>query len=310
MLTAEQYLNPDVVRQVRRLDLRAKFIVEGFLAGLHDSPYRGFSMEFSEHRRYAPGDDPKNLDWTVWAKTDRLFIRTYQAETSLAAYLVVDTSRSMAYAGPAGAPSGHGTPAVPRMTKREYATALAAALGYLLVHQGDAVGLGLVGDGLGHLLRPRGGRRQLARVLADLARTESAGGTDLAAGLHAIARRVRRRSLMLVLSDLVDEPERVLGAIKHLAARGHDVVVFQILDAAERNLDFSGPVILEDPETGQRVETDADGIRNAYRERLEETEARYERGVRDLGGDFVSMTTATAFDKALGKFLHERKRRM
>jgi len=298
MLTAEQYLNPDVVRQVRRLDLRAKFIVEGFLAGLHDSPCRGFSLEFAEHRRYAPGDDPRNLDWTVWAKTDRLFVRTYQAETSLAAYLVVDTSRSMAYAGPDGA-----------MSKREYATALAASLGYLLVHQGDHVGLGLVGDGLNRFLRPRGGRRQLARVLAELTRTESAGGTDLAAGLHTLARRVRRRSLMLILSDLVDDPGQVLTAVKHLAARGHDVVVFQILDAAERNLDFSGPVILEDPETGRRIETDADGIRDAYRQRLTDTVAAYERGVRDLGGDFVSMTTATAFDKALCKFLHERKRR-
>jgi uncharacterized protein (DUF58 family) len=298
MLTAEQYLNPDVARQVRRLDLRAKFIVEGFLAGLHDSPCRGFSMEFAEHRRYAYGDDPRNLDWTVWAKTDRLFVRTYQAETSLAAYLVVDTSRSMAYAGPGGA-----------MSKREYATALAASLGYLLTHQGDSVGLGLVGDGLNRFLRPRGGRRQLARVLAELTRNESTGRTDLAAGLHAIARRVRRRSLMLILSDLVDEPGQVLAAVKHLAVRGHDVVVFQILDAAERNLDFSGPVILEDPETGQQVETDADGIRDAYRARLDETVAAYERGVRDLGGDFVSMTTATAFDKALRKFLHERKRR-
>jgi len=146
-------------------------------------------------------------------------------------------------------------------------------------------------------------------VLAELTRTEGAGRTDLAAGLHTLARRVRRRSLMLVISDLIDEPELVLGAIRRLAVRGHDVVVFQVLDAAERNLDFSGPVILEDPETGQRVETDADGIRDGYRQRLEETVAAYERGVRELGGDFVSMTTATAFDKALRKFLHERKRR-
>ena len=157
MLTAEQYLLPDVARRVARLDLKAKFIVEGFLAGLHDSPYRGFSMEFSEHRRYTPGDDPQDLDWTAWARTDRLYLRTYKAETNLAAYLLVDTSRSMAYAGPGGA-----------VTKLEYATSLAAALGYLLVRQGDAVGLGLVGSGLNRFVRPRGGRRQLVRVLADL----------------------------------------------------------------------------------------------------------------------------------------------
>ena len=298
MLTAEKYLNPEVARQVRRLDLRAKFIVEGFLAGLHDSPYRGFSLEFSEHRRYAAGDDPADLDWTVWAKTDRLFIRTYQAETNLAAYLVVDTSRSMAYAGREGA-----------ITKREYATALAAALGYLLVRQGDSVGLGLVGTDLARLVRPRGGRRQLVRVLSELVRQNGAGTTDLATGLHTLARRVKRRSLMLILSDLVDEAEPVLAALRHLAARGHDLVVFHILDAAERNLDFTGPVILEDPETGMQVTTDADTIREAYRRRVDAFVGRYERGVRETHGDFVSMTTSTPFDKALRRFLRQRKRR-
>jgi uncharacterized protein (DUF58 family) len=298
MLTAEKYLNPEVARQVRRLDLRAKFIVEGFLAGLHDSPYRGFSLEFSEHRRYAAGDDPADLDWTVWAKTDRLFIRTYQAETNLAAYLVVDTSRSMAYAGREGA-----------ITKREYATALAAALGYLLVRQGDSVGLGLVGTNLARFLRPRGGRRQLVRVLSELVRQNGAGTTDLAAGLHTLARHIKRRSLVLILSDLVDEPEAVLAALRHLAARGHDLVVFHVLDAAERNLDFTGPVILEDPETGAQVTTDADAIREAYCRRVDAFVGRYERGVREMHGDFVSMTTSTPFDKALCRFLRQRKRR-
>jgi uncharacterized protein (DUF58 family) len=298
MLTAEKYLNPEVARQVRRLDLRAKFIVEGFLAGLHDSPYRGFSLEFSEHRRYAAGDDPADLDWTVWAKTDRLFIRTYQAETNLAAYLVVDTSRSMAYAGRQGA-----------ITKREYATALAAALGYLLVRQGDSVGLGLMGTDLARLVRPRGGRRQLVRVLSELVRQNGAGTTDLAAGLHTLARRIKRRSLVLILSDLVDEPEAVLAALRHLAARGHDLVVFHVLDAAERNLDFTGPVILEDPETGMQVTTDADAIREAYCRRVDAFVGRYERGVREMHGDFVSMTTSTPFDKALRRFLRQRKRR-
>jgi len=299
MLTAEQYLNPVVAARVRRLDLRAKFIVEGFLAGLHDSPYRGFSLEFSEHRRYAPGDDPADLDWTVWARTDRLFVRTFQAETNLAAYLVVDTSRSMAWAGRPDA-----------MTKGEYATALAAALSLLLARQGDAVGLALVGEGLGRMLRPRGGRRQLVRILAELAGREGAGRTDLAAGLHALARRVKRRSLMLLVSDLLDEPEGVLAAMAHLAHRGHDLVVFQVLDAAERDLDAAGPVVLEDPETGAAVETDADAIRGAYRRRLEALVAQYERGVRGLRGDFVSVTTSTPFDVALRRFLRERKRRM
>ncbi len=299
MLSAEQYLLPDVARRVGRLDLKAKFIVEGFLAGLHDSPYRGYSLEFSEHRRYTPGDDPKDLDWTAWAKTDRLYVRTYRAETDLAAYLLVDTSRSMAYAGQDGG-----------VTKLEYATSLAAALGYLLVRQHDTVGLGLVGSGLNRFLRPRGGRRQLVRVLTELARAGGRGPTGLAAGLEAVARRVRRRSLMIVLSDLVDDLGPVANSLKHLAHRGHDIIVFQILDASERELATGGPVIFEDPETGVRVVTDADDIRGAYRNRIAQFVGWCEQSVRGLGGDFASMTTRPPFDRALARFLAERKRRV
>jgi uncharacterized protein (DUF58 family) len=298
MIHTTQYVNPEIARRVARLDLKAKFIVEGFLAGLHDSPYQGFSLEFSEYRDYVAGDDPKTLDWTVWARTDRLFVKTFQAETNLEAYLLVDTSRSMAYAGATGG-----------MTKLEYATALAAALGYLLTRQRDAVGLGLLGTGLERLLAPHATRRQLVRILTELANAKSGGRTRLAAGLHAVAQRVRRRGLMVLLSDLLDEPEAVLDAIRHLAFRGHDVIVFQILDPAERHLGFSGPVVFEDPETGARVATDADAIRAAYRDRIEAFVGHYEREVRALGGEFAAMTTSTPFDRALVRFLSERKKR-
>jgi len=297
MVRPEQYLNPEIARRVKRLDLKAKFIVEGFLVGLHDSPYRGLSLEFSEHRKYVPGDDPRRLDWTAWAKTDRLYIKTYQAETNLAAYLLVDTSRSMGYAGATGA-----------MTKLEYATALAAALGYLLTSQNDTVGLGLLGSDLHKLISPRCSRRQLVRILAELAQTKAAGVTSLAPGLHAVARRVKRRSLIILLSDLVDEFAEVLEALRRLAFRGHDLVVFQILDPREQNLDMTGPVVLEDPETGAEVATDADHIRAEYAHRLEAFVQRCRRGVKELGGDFAVMTTSTPFDRALCRFLAERKR--
>jgi uncharacterized protein (DUF58 family) len=298
MLGPEQYLQPDVARRVRRLDLRAKFIAEGFLAGLNDSPYRGLSPEFAEHRKYAPGDDPKTLDWAAWARTDRLFVRTFRAETNLEAYVLVDTSRSMAYAGRPGA-----------MTKLEYATALAAAVGYLLSHQRDAVGLGLLGTDLNLLIKPRTARRHLVHLLAQLARTEGSGPTGLAQGLHAVARRVKRRGLIVLLSDLLDEPEPVLQALRHLAFRGHDLIVFQVLDPMERRLETSGPVVLVDPETGRRVTTDADAVRTAYKERIDAMVDRYRGGVSALGGDFASITTSTPFDQALCRFLSERRRR-
>ncbi|HUX01672.1 MAG TPA: DUF58 domain-containing protein [Phycisphaerae bacterium] len=320
MVRPEQYLRPEVARRVTRLDLRAKFIVEGFLAGLHDSPYRGFSSEFSEHRKYVAGDDPRRLDWTAWAKSDRLFVKTYQAETNLSAYLLVDTSLSMAYAsaGPKKTSGVFSTqhPSAPalseskgEMTKLQYATALAAAIGYLLVSQHDAVGLGLLGVGLSTLLPPHGSRRQLVRVLSELAKIRAEGETSLAPGLHAVARRAKRRGLMILLSDLVDDPDAVLEGVRHLVFRGHDVIVFQILDPLERDLDLEGPVVLEDPETHLRVATEAEGIRAAYGERMASFVGRYEAGVRQIGADFAAITTSTPFDEALSRFLQERKRR-
>jgi len=304
MVRPEHYLRPEVARTVRRLDLRARFIVHGLWAGLHRSPRRGASLEFSEHRKYALGDDPRHLDWTAWAKTDRLYIRTYQAESNLAAYLVLDTSRSMAYGSAATSCTGDGTrtggrraeaPRPAAMTKLEYAVALGAALAYLLVHQHDAVGLAPAGADLERRLRPRTGRRHLIR---------------LRAALGTLARRLRRRHLVLVLSDLVDDPDAVADGLRRLALRGHDLVVFQVLDEAERCLaGLEGPVVLEDPETGLTVATDADHIRAAYTERVAGLVRRYAQTVRGLGGDFAALTTCTPFDRALVRLLTERRRR-
>lgn len=298
MTRAEQYLRPDVARRVKRLDLRARFIVEGFLSGLNDSPYHGFSPEFAEHRNYVPGDDTKWVDWTAWAKSDRLYIKTFEAETNLEAHLLVDTSRSMAFAG---APAA--------MTKLEYATALAAAIGYLLTRQNDAVGLGLLGSGLEQLVPARASRRQLVRLLTLLAGADGRGETSLAPGLEAVARRLKHRGLVLLMSDLLDKPEPVIQALKHLRFRGHDLLVFHILDPVEADLGIRGPVVLEDPETGQEVATDADHIRREYCGRVEAFVDRYRHEVRKMGGDFVTMTTSTPFDRALVRFLAERKRR-
>ncbi len=319
MVRPEHYLRPEVARTVRRLDLRARFIVHGLWAGLHRSPRRGASLEFSEHRKYALGDDPRRLDWTAWAKTDRLYVRTYQAESNLAAYLVLDTSRSMAYGSAATSCTGDGTrtrgrraeaPRPAAMTKLEYAVALGAALAYLLVHQHDAVGLALAGSDLERRLRPRTGRRHLIRLLAELDRLRGEGPTALGAALGTLARRLRRRHLVLVLSDLVDDPDAVAEGLRRLAHRGHDLVVFQVLDEAERCLaGLEGPVVLEDPETGLAVATDADHIRAAYTERVASLVRHYARTVRGLGGDFAALTTRTPFDRALVRLLTERRRR-
>src|SRR3954465_3064289 len=184
MSTAERYLNPNVIAQVGRLDLRAKFIVEGFLSGLHASPFQGFSVEFSEHRKYTPGDDLKDLDWTVYAKTEKYYIRKYEAETNLTGYLVIDLSASMAYTYRQ------------ELTKFDYAICLAAALGYLMIHQQDPVGLVTFDTAIRHTRPPKSKRSHLGTMLSVLANLKPAGTTDLAASMHQLATMIRSKSLV------------------------------------------------------------------------------------------------------------------
>ena len=199
-MSTEKYLRPEVIRQVARLDLRAKFIVEGFLAGLHASPFQGFSVEFCEHRKYVPGDDLKDLDWTVYAKTDKYYVKKFQAETNLTGYLVMDLSGSMAYTYRQ------------ELTKFEYAICLAAALGYLMIHQQDPVGLVTFDTPIRASLPPRSKRSQLGNILSVLANLKPAGQTDVAACLHQLAAMIRSKSLVMLFSDLLTDPEPVIRA--------------------------------------------------------------------------------------------------
>src|SRR6266567_2034085 len=201
MANTEQYLRPDVIRQVARLDLRAKFIVEGFLSGLHASPFHGFSVEFSEHRKYVPGDDLKDLDWSVYAKTDKYYLRKYQAETNVTGYLAMDLSASMAYTYRQ------------ELTKFEYGICLAAALGYLMIHQQDPVGLVTFDTQIRTALPPRSKRTQLGHILALLANLKPAGKTDVAHGLAQLAAMIRSKSLIMLFSDLLADPDPIMNSL-------------------------------------------------------------------------------------------------
>src|SRR5947209_2048467 len=247
MSSPEKYLRPEVIRQVARLDLRAKFIVEGFLAGLHASPFHGFSVEFSEHRKYVPGDDLKDLDWNVYAKTDKYYLKKFQAETNVTGYLVMDLSSSMAYTYRQ------------ELTKFEYAICLAAALGYLMIHQQDPVGLITFDEKIRHSLPARSKRTQLGNILALLSKLKPVGPTEIAKNLRSIAAMIKHRSLVMLFSDLLAEPQPVIDTLHLLRHAGHDVILFHVLDEAEVNFPFDGPVDLRDPETGQEMLVDADG---------------------------------------------------
>jgi len=297
MSSAEKYLKPEVIRTVSRLDLRARFIVEGFLSGLHASPFHGFSVEFSEHRRYSTGDDPKDIDWLVYAKTDRYYIKKYQAETNITGYLMMDLSESMAYTFRQD------------LTKFEYSICLAAALAYMMVHQQDPIGLMTFDEKLRASLPAKSKRSQLANILAILAKAEPTGATDVAANLRQFSAMVRNKSLVMLFSDLLTDPEPVLDAIRMLRFAGHDVIIFHILDEAEVNFPFDGMCQFKEPESGTELTVDAPGMKSDYLDALKELRGNYRQACQRVGADFVELDTSMRFDKALIEYLSQRKAR-
>jgi uncharacterized protein (DUF58 family) len=297
MAHAERYLKPEVIRQVSRLDLRAKFIVEGFLAGLHASPFQGFSVEFSEHRKYVPGDDLKDLDWNIYAKTDRYYIKKFEAETNVTGYLAMDLSASMAYTYRQ------------ELTKFEYAICLAAALGYLMIHQQDPVGLVTFDTQIRAALAPRSKRTQLANILALLSNLKPAGQTDIAACLHQLAAMVRSKGLIMLFSDLLTDPEPVMKSLHHLRHRGHDIILFHVLDEAEVHFPFDGLIEFKEVEGDARLTLDARHMRGDYLKSLEEFKEYYRGECARANIDYVPMDTSVNFDKALMEYLLQRQRR-
>ncbi len=293
----EDYLKPEVIRTVARLDLRARFIIEGLLSGPHASPFHGSSVEFSEHRRYEQGDDPKDIDWLVYAKTDRFYIKRYQAETNINGWLLMDLSESMAYTYRQ------------ELTKFDYSICLAAALSYLMIHQQDPVGLVLFDEKIRGSLPPRSKRTQLANMLALLARSKPGGTTEIATNLQRIASMVRHRGLLMVFSDLLTDPEPVLKSMQMLRHAGHDIILFHVLDEAEVTFPFDGLVDLEDPETGQILRVDAQGTRTDYQESLAELRGLYKSECLKMGADYVALDTSMPFDKALLEYLSQRQAR-
>ena len=297
MAGAEQYLRPEVIRTVARLDLRARFIVEGFLSGLHTSPFQGFSVEFSEHRRYSPGDDPKDIDWLVYAKTDRYYVKKYQAETNITGYLLMDLSESMAFTYRQD------------LTKFEYSVCLAAALAYLMVHQQDPVGLITFDEKIRASLPAKSKRTQLSNILALLARTKPTGKTDVARNLRQTASMLKHKSLVMVFSDLLVEPEPVIQAIRQLRFGGHDVIIFHVLDESEVHFPFEGMLDLLEPESGENLIVDAQAIKTDYLHAIGELRAKYRKECLGMGADFVELDTSMRFDHALVKYLSGRKAR-
>jgi len=295
--TAEQYLKPEVIRQISRLDLRAQFIVKGFLQGLHASPYHGFSVEFSEHRKYTAGDNPQDIDWLVFAKTDKYYIKKFEAETNITGYLVMDLSRSMAYTYRQ------------ELTKFEYSICLAAALCYLMIHQQDPCGLITFDEKIRDSLPPKSKRTQLGTVLSLLAKLKPSGKTAIAKSIMQIAAMLRHRSLVMLFTDLLAEPDPILRALRRLRHGGHDVILFHVLDEAEVKFPFDGVIEFLEPESQEKLQVDAGGFRADYLSSIKEFCDMYRRECYQCGIDYVPVDTSMPFDKALIEYLANRRGR-
>ena len=295
--TAEQrFLDPAVLARIGSLELRARTVVEGFLTGLHRSPLKGFSVEFAEYRPYLPGDDLSTIDWKVFARTDRHYVKRYEEETNLRAYLILDVSASMRY----------GTGA---LTKLEYGSCLAASLAYLLRRQRDSAGLTTFDDRIRTLLPPSSRPGQLRAMLHALDTQAPGAATDAGRLLHQLADVVARRGLVVLISDLLDDPARVIDGLRHLRFRGGDVLVFQVLDPAELTFPFEGAATFRDLESDERVVTDPAAVRAGYLAALESHIDEYRRELRSSGIDYRLLDTSAPLDVALHSFLSVRSRR-
>ncbi len=297
MSTTEKYLKPEVIRQISRLDLRAQFIVKGFLQGMHSSPFHGFSVEFSEHRKYSAGDDPDDIDWLVFAKTDKYYIKKFEAETNITGYLVMDLSSSMGYTYRQ------------ELTKFEYGICLAAALCYLMVHQQDPVGLITFDEQIRQSLPAKSKRTQIGHVLSLLANLHPTGKTDIARSLQQISAMLRHRSLVMLFSDLLTDPEPVKQSLRRLRHGGHDVILFHILDEAEVRFPFDGMVEFEEPETNDKLQVDADSFRADYLGEVKSFCDDYRKFCFQSGIDYVQLDTSMQFDRALTEYLLKRRQR-
>jgi uncharacterized protein (DUF58 family) len=291
-----RFLDPDVITRLGSLELRARTIVEGFLSGLHRSPLKGFSVEFAEYRQYFPGDDLSTIDWKVYARTDRHVVKKFEEETNLKGYVLLDVSRSMSYGSTA-------------LTKLEYGCTLAASLAYLMQKQRDAAGLVTFDDRIRRMVPPGTRPGHLSALLHALDTVEPGAGTDAARPLSQLADAMASRGLVVLISDLLDEPDRVVKGLRHLRHTGSDVLVFHLLDRDELTFPFERPVRFRDLEDEREVLASPRDVRAGYLASLDELLEEYRRSLGAAGIDYQRVDTSQPLDQSLLAYLAARSRR-
>ena len=291
--SVHKFLDPQVLNKITRLDLKARHIVEGFMGGMHKSPYHGFSVEFAEHREYAPGDDLKHLDWKVFARTDRLFIKEYELETNLRSHILLDTSESMDYGGK-------------ETTKLELASHIAASMAYLILRQQDSVGMVCFDKEVKSFIPTSSSMGHLRPILGTLAQSEAKNKTDLGVVLNALAERIQRRGLIILISDLFDKPETILKSLQHFSHKRHDVIVFHVLDEYELTFPFERMTLFEGLEDYPKQLVDPRSLRKAYLEEVNRFCEEMRRGCVKQMVDYVRISTDQDLDVELTKYLASR----
>jgi uncharacterized protein (DUF58 family) len=294
MARVSPFLDPNVLSSIRNLPLRARTAVEGFLSGLHRSPFKGSSVEFAEYRPYMPGDDPRLIDWKVFARSDRYFVKEFEEESNMNCMLLLDVSGSMGYGSIA-------------YTKLFYAATLAASLGFLAARQRDAVGFAAFDDSLREYLPPRSSWGHLNAIFLALERITAGGKTDLLAPLDRVAEVIPRRGMVVLISDFLEEIGPALAALRHFTFKRHNVLVFQVLDPAEIEFPFDFVSSFEDAETGERVIIAPEQYRDVYRKRIDEFTSRLRAEVEGQNVEYALLNTARPLDRALFSFLAERR---
>ena len=302
--TSERLLDPQLLSRLSGMNLIARVVVEGFLLGLHRSPYRGFSQEFSQYRQYMPGDEIRNIDWKVYGRTDRLYIKEFEEETNLFAHPLLDVSHSMVTATGGG------------ISKFDYGRYLAASLAYLLIRQLDAVGLVAFHREIAEYIPAHSGRGHLENILVSLEQLRPGGTTDMGIPLHLVAERIRKRGLVLLVSDLQPfagqdwetQIDDLVKALSHLRFNGHEVLLFHLLNQAEIELPFEGSIRFVDPETGEELVTVPERVRDSYVEQMGEFLADIERACARYDVEYTRMDTEQPLDYALTVYLATRQK--
>jgi uncharacterized protein (DUF58 family) len=289
----QRYLEPLTLAKVRGLELQARLLVEGYLSGMHRSPYHGFSVEFAQHREYVPGDDIKHVDWKVYGRTDRFYLKQYEEETNLVCWLVVDVSESMQYKSDS-------------VSKYDYACMSAAALAYLTLHQQDSVGLVTFDDAVRHFLRPSSQPSHLKEVVQILNHGPTRAKTQMGPIFHELAERIARRSIIVILSDLFDDVPNLLAGMRHLRYHRHEVVVFHVLDAFELEFPFQEATLFRGMEQFPELLTDPRTLRRSYLSEVRSFITELQKGCRDQNVDYVQLRTDTPLSVALTSYLAHR----